>query len=109
MTTSLVTSMQRFSTSGVSYQVEAGTSCSVALAAAGTILSGVNILLGSLIDEADEQSCQLFAIRTLTMQVEALIDSVEALIDSVEAPIRAAEDPAPQNPTSPVRGAEVPS
>lgn len=100
MTTPLVTSMQRFTTSGVSYQVEAGTSCSVALMAAGTILSGVNILLGSLIDEADEQSCQLFAIRTLTMQVEALIDSVEA-------PIRAAEDFAPQNLVSPVRGAGV--
>lgn len=98
--TSLATKVQRFAVSGVSYQVEAGTSCSTAIAAAGSILSGINILLGKLIDEADEQTCELFAIRTLTMQVEALLGSVED-------PVRRAEDLAPQNPISPVRGAEV--
>lgn len=98
--TALVTRIQRFAVSGVSYQVEAGAPCSVALVAAGSILSGVNILLGNLIDQADEQACELYAIRTLTMQVEAMIDSMEV-------PIRDAEDRAPQNPTSPVRGAEA--
>ncbi|MFT2184346.1 hypothetical protein [Pseudomonas putida] len=98
--TVLVTRLQRFAVSGVSFQVEDGTHCSTALVAAGSILSGVNILLGTLIDQADEQACELYAIRTLTMQVEAMIGSMEV-------PIRAAEDLAPQNPTSQVRGAEV--
>lgn len=97
--TALVTRAQRFVVSGISYQVEAGTSCSTTLAAAGSILSGVNIILGDLIAE-DEFSCQLFAIRTLVMQVEALIGAVED-------PVRAAELLAPQDQTSPVRGAEV--
>lgn len=98
--TALVTRIQRFAVSGVSYQVESGTHCSTALVAAGSILSGVNILLGNLIDRANEQACELYAIRTLTMQVEAMIDSMEV-------PIREAEDLAPQNPPSPDRGAEV--
>ncbi|WP_049696637.1 hypothetical protein [Pseudomonas fulva] len=98
--TVLVTHIQRFAVSGVSYQVEAGTHCSTALVAAGSILSGVNILLGTLIAQADEQACELYAIRTLTMQVEAMIGSMEV-------PIRAAEDLVPQNQTSPALGAEV--
>ncbi|PZQ38987.1 MULTISPECIES: hypothetical protein [Pseudomonas] len=98
--TVLVTRLQRFTVSGVSYQVEAGAPCSVALAAAGSILSGVNILLGNLIDQADEQACELCAIRTLTMQVEAMIGSMEV-------PIRDSEDHAPHNQTTPVRGAEA--
>lgn len=100
MTAPLVNRTHRFVTSGVTYQVEAGASCSTVLSAAGSILTGVNILLGNLIDEADEQGCELFVIRSLTMQVEALLDSVEI-------PIRSAEDLAPQNAAPPIRGAEV--
>ncbi|MBZ3665990.1 MULTISPECIES: hypothetical protein [Pseudomonas] len=98
--TALATHVQRFTISGVSYQVESGTHCSTALVAAGSILSGVNILLGALIDESGDQANEIYAIRTLTMQVEALIGAMEV-------PIRNAEDLAPQNQTPPVCGAEV--
>lgn len=98
--TNLVTRTQAFVVSGVALQVNHGSSCYLAMEAANAILSGVNSLLGGLVDDAPDNANEVYAIRVLTQQCEALIDSVACSI-------REAEDAAPQNKTPPVRGAEV--
>lgn len=96
----LVTRTQAFLVSGVALQVNQGTSCYLAIEAASTILSGVNAMLAGLVDAAPDNANEVYAIRVLTQQCEALIDAVAGSI-------REAEDLAPQNQTPPVRGAEV--
>lgn len=91
-----------FSLSGVDFHISAGTSCNTAITAAGAMLSSVNCLLGNLIGDGAEGSCELYAIRVLTVQCEALLEAIEI-------PVRDMEDLAPQNATPPVRGAEVTS
>ena len=98
----LVTQETGFVLSGVDYRVNAGTSCNTAVTAAGAMLSSVNHLLGNLIGDGAESSCELYAIRVLTSQCEALLEAIEIHI-------RDMEDLTPQNPTSQVRGAKVPS
>ncbi|WP_236167082.1 hypothetical protein [Pseudomonas fulva] len=98
--TAFVTHTQAFLVSGVALQVNNGSSCYMAIEAASTILSGVNGLLAGLVDDAPDNANEIYAIRVLTQQCEALIDAVAASI-------REAEDLAPQNLTSLVRGAEV--
>ncbi|HGM4966440.1 TPA: hypothetical protein ACKP0L_004784 [Pseudomonas putida] len=100
--TSLVTQDTRFTSSGIEFEIKFGTSCNTAITAAGAMLSSVNHLLGNLIGDGAESSCELYAIRVLTSQCEALLEAIEI-------PIRDMEDLTPQNPTSLVRGAEVPS
>ena len=98
--TRLSTQEARFFSSGVEYRVNAGTSCNTAITAAGAMLSSVNCLLGNLIGDGADGSSELYAIRVLTVQCEALLEAIEI-------PVRDMEDLAPQNSTSPVRGAEV--
>ncbi|MBA1195763.1 hypothetical protein G7011_01380 [Pseudomonas plecoglossicida] len=96
----IATRTQAFLVSGVAFQVNHGSSCYMAIEAASTILSGVNGLLAGLVDDAPDNANEVYAIRVLTQQCEALIDAVAVSI-------REAEDNAPQNQTYPVRGAEV--
>lgn len=98
--TSLVTQDTRFTSSGIEYEIKFGTSCNTAITAAGAMLSSVNCLLGNLIGDGAEGSCELYAIRVLTVQCEALLEAIEISV-------RDMEDLAPQNSTSQVRGAEV--
>lgn len=98
--TALVTRTQGFLISGVTLQVCQGTGCYTTIEAASSILSSVNALLGSLVDAAPDNGCEIYGIRALTMQCEAMLDAVAVAV-------RDAEDLAPQNPASPVRGAEV--
>lgn len=98
--THLTTQEVGFRSSGVEYQVNAGTSCNTAITAAGAMLSSVNCLLGNLIGDGADGSCELYAIRNLTVQCEALLEAIEI-------PVRDMEGLAPQNATSQVRGAEV--
>lgn len=100
--TTIVTSTQVFPISGVSFQVNQGTSCYTAIEAASSILSSVNALLGNLVDEAPDNGCEIYGIRVLTMQCGAMLDAVVVSV-------RDAEDLAPQNRTSQVRGAEEPA
>lgn len=96
----LVSSTQGFLISGVSLQVNQGSGCYTTIDAASSILSSVNVLLGNLVSDAPDNGCEIYGIRVLTMQCEAMLDSVAVAV-------RNAEDLAPQNATSPVRGAEV--
>jgi hypothetical protein len=96
--TQLATTEACFSISGVELQINAGTSCNTAITAAGAMLSSVNHLLSNLIGGGAEGSCELYAIRIMTVHCEALLESIEL-------PVRDAETSAPQNSTSPVRGA----
>lgn len=96
----LITSNQSYLLSGVAMQVNSGSSCYAAIEAASAILASVNVLLGGLIDDGPDNGDEIYGIRALTMQCEAMLDSVAVAV-------RAAEDLAPQNQPSPVRGAEV--
>ncbi|HFQ8052608.1 TPA: hypothetical protein ACHTCR_004476 [Pseudomonas putida] len=96
--TSLVTQDTRFTSSGVEFEIKFGTSCNTAITAAGAMLSSVNSLLGNLIGDGTEGSCELYAIRVLTVQCEALLEAIEI-------PVRDMEGLAPQKPTSSKRGA----
>lgn len=98
--TSLVTQDTRFTSSGVDFEIKSGTSCNTAITAAGAMLSSVNCLLGNLIGDGADGSSELYAIRVLTVQCEALLEAIEI-------PVRDMEDHAPHNQTTPVRGAEV--
>ena len=98
--TPLVTQDTRFTSSGVEFEIKFCTSCNTAITAAGAMLSSVNCLLGNLIGDGAEGSCELYAIRVLTLQCEALLEAIEI-------PMRDMEDLAPQNQVSSVRGAEV--
>ncbi len=100
--TPLVTQDTRFTSSGIEFEIKFGTSCNTAITAAGAMLSSVNCLLGNLIGDGAEGSCELYAIRVLTVQCEALLEAIEI-------PVRDMEGHAPQNQTPPVCGAEVPS
>ena len=96
--TSLVTQDTRFTSSGIEFEIKFGTSCNTAITAAGAMLSSVNCLLGNLIGDGAEGSCELYAIRNLTLQCEALLEAIEI-------PIRDMEDLAPQKPAAAKRGA----
>lgn len=98
--TSLVTQDTRFTSSGVEFEIKFGTPCNTAITAAGAMLSSVNCLLGNLIGDGAEGSCELYAIRVLTVQCEALLEAIEI-------PVRDMENLAPQKPTFPGCGAEV--
>ncbi|MCE0862345.1 hypothetical protein LU674_008765 [Pseudomonas alloputida] len=98
--TRLSTQEAHFFSSGVKYRVNAGTSCNTAITAAGAMLSSVNCLLGNLIGDGADGSSELYAIRVLTVQCEALLEAIEI-------PVRDMEGHAPQKPTSPDRGAEA--
>lgn len=98
--TALVTRAEGFLISGVGLQVLPGTSCYAAIESASSILSSVNALLGALMSAAPDNGEEIYGVWVLTQHCEALLDSVALAI-------REAEDPAPQNPTSQVRGAEV--
>lgn len=98
--TALVTRTEGFLISGVGLQVLPGTSCYAAIESASSILPSVNALLGALMSAAPDNGEEIYGVWVLTQHCEALIDSVAVAI-------RDAEDRAPQNLTSPVRGAEV--
>ncbi|MFI8555817.1 hypothetical protein [Pseudomonas putida] len=98
--TAIVTRTEGFLVSGVALQVNPGTSCYAAIEAASSMLSSVNALLGALVGEGPDNGNEIYGVRVLTQHCEALLDSVAVAI-------REAEDLAPQNPTSPLRGAEV--
>lgn len=98
--TRLVTRTTGFLASGVALQVNPGTSCYTAIEAASSMLSSVNALLGALMSAAPDNGKEIYGVWVLTQHCEALLDSVALAICE-------AEDPAPQNPTSQVRGAEV--
>lgn len=98
--TALLTRTQGFLVSGVALQVNHGSSCYAAIESASSILTSVNTLLGAIVAEGPDNGNEIFGIRVLTQHCEALLDSAALAI-------REAEGPAPQNPNSPVRGAEV--
>ncbi|WP_054902597.1 hypothetical protein [Pseudomonas sp. NBRC 111131] len=98
--TALLTRTQGFLVSGVALQVNHGSSCYAAIESASSMLSSVNALLGVLVAEGPDNGNEIYGVRVLTQHCEALLDSVAISI-------REAENRAPQNPNSPVRGAEV--
>lgn len=101
MTAPLVTVSHTFNQNGQDYffATVPGVSCADAFNLASTNLNAAEELLGRLV-QIDE-SCHLaFAIRALVSQAKALVDSGVVAVEQVS-------DLAPQNATSPARGAEV--